>query len=332
MGSNQMGSHQRRIMKRILGFLLVLVLIVVMAQEQTDTSQTDVAEPTAEEKRIIRIDSSGGTEEGDLRFGPINYTHPDPEGIKATVSNLSIFAQNAELRGPEGEEISLVDAEGRRIATFSGGLRVTRNRLEAKGPDLAYSEETGLGTMTGNATIHIEPKEEGDDPVDITTDEVEFDVDTDESISKGNVDLVSGNQTAKSNELIYEENRELGKLSSEGEQTTITRTDDDGGILTITADIIYVLTKTKKLHAIGAVTVVDGSITSKGDEVFFDDEKSRAEIIGNATAVDEEEGIDIFGERIEQRTDTDEINLIDDTVPTEFNADDFKLTQELEGQ
>ena len=318
-------------MKRLLGFLL-LVLIVVIAQEQTDTSQTDVAEPTAEEKRIIRIDSSGGTEEGDLRFGPITYTHPEPEGIKATVSNLSIFAQNADLRGPDGEEISLVDAEGRRIATFSGGLRVTRNRLEAKGPNLVYSEESGLGTLTGGSTIHIEPEEEGDDPVDIKTDEVEFDVDTDESISKGNVDLVSGNQTAKSNELVYEEERELGKLSSEGEQTTITRTDDDGGVLTITADVIYVLTKTKKLHAIGSVTVVDGSITSNGDEVFFDDEKSRAEIIGNATAVDSEEDLDIFGDRIEQLTDTDEINLIDESVPSEFNADDFKLKRELESQ
>ena len=91
--------------------------------------------------------------------------------------------------------------------------------------------------------------------------------------------------------------------------------------------MIYVVTKTKQLHAIGNVTVVDGSITSKGDEVFFDDEKSRAEVIGNATAIDTEEDLDIFGDRIEQFTDTDEINLIDASVPSEFNADDFKLTQ-----
>ncbi len=317
-------------MKKFVGIFILLLVIFVLAQE--DTSQTATEEPTAEEKRIIRIDSSGGTEEGDLRFGPIAYTHPEPEGIKATVSNLSIFAQNAELRGPEGEDISLSDAEGRRTATFSNGLRVTRNRLEAKGPNLHYSEETGLGTITGGATIHIEPEEEGDDPVDITTDNVEFDVDTDESISKGNVDLISGNQTAKADELIYEEEREVGKLTSTEEQTTITRTDDDGAITTITADVIYVVTKTKQLHAIGNVTVVDGSITSKGDEVFFDDEKSRAEVIGNATAIDTEEDLDIFGDRIEQLTDTDEINLIDASVPSEFNADDFKLTRELEGQ
>ncbi len=124
----------------------------------------------------------------------------------------------------------------------------------------------------------------------------------------------------------------MGKLTSTEEQTTITRTDDDGAVTTITADVIYVVTKTKQLHAIGNVTVVDGSITSKGDEVFFDDEKSRAEVIGNATAIDTEEDLDIFGDRIEQLTDTDEINLIDASVPSEFNADDFKLTRELESQ
>jgi hypothetical protein len=71
---------------------IFLCLLIVLAQEQTDTSQTDApTEQTAEgaapeqstqEKRIIRIDSSGGNQEGDLRFGPIIYTHPDPEGVK----------------------------------------------------------------------------------------------------------------------------------------------------------------------------------------------------------------------------------------------------------
>jgi lipopolysaccharide export system protein LptA len=320
--------NKRSFMKKLFGLLVLLLVIVVLAQEQTDTSQTDTAEPTAEEKRIIRIDSSGGTEEGDLRFGPIKYAHPDPEGIKATVSNLSIFAQHAELSGPEGEEITLADAEGRRTATFTGGLRVTRNRLEARGPDLHYSEESGLGTITGGATIHIEPEEEGDDPVDITADEVEFDVDTDESISRGNVDLISGNQTAKADELIYEENREVGKLTSAQAQTTITRTDDDGAITTITADVIYVVTKTKQLHAIGNVTVVDGSITSKGDEVFFNDEESRAEVIGSpAVSIDEDTGDEVSGPRIEQRTDIDAISLY--TSDSKFDPNEFKLTREI---
>jgi lipopolysaccharide transport protein LptA len=320
---------------------IFLCLLIVLAQEQTDTSQTDApTEQTAEgaapeqstqEKRIIRIDSSGGNQEGDLRFGPIIYTHPDPEGVKATVSNLSIFGQRAELRGPDGEEISLSDAEGRRIATFSGGLRVTRNRLEAKGPDLVYSEETGIGSMTGNVAIVVAPEEEGEDPVNITAESADFDVDTDVSISRGNVELVNGNQTAQAGEVVYEEDRELALMTSEGGQVTLTRTDDDGSVLTITADEVRPLTGDKRLHAIGNVTVVDGAGISRGDEVFFDDNESRAEIIGNpATYENEEEGTSLSSGRLEQFTDTDEVQALDETIPSEFNPDDFKLLTELE--
>jgi lipopolysaccharide transport protein LptA len=324
-------------MRRFFILFALLFLLIVLAQEETDNSETDTSteqtteegttEQTEEEKRIIRIDSSSGNQEGDLRFGPIVYTHPDPEGVKATVSNLSIFGQQAELRGPDGEEISLTDAEGRRIATFSGGLRVTRNRLEAKGPDLVYTEEDGLGKMTGNVDIVIAPEEEDGDPVNITAESADFDVDTDVSISRGNVELVNGNQTATANEVIYEEERELGKLTSEGGQVTMTRTDEDGETTTITADVIYALTETEQLHAIGNVTVVDGAIISEGDEVFFDDEKSRAEIVGSpAISTDEDTGDVVRGPRIEQRTDIDAVSIF--TSPSEFDPNDFVLTSE----
>jgi lipopolysaccharide transport protein LptA len=315
-------------MRRLLTLLGLLFLLIVLAQEQTDTSQS------SEEDRIIRIQNDGGNQGGDLRFGPITYDHPDPEGVVATVSNLTIYGQKAELKGPEGEEITLTDAEGRRIATFSGGLRVTRNRLTANGPDLVYTEETGIGSMTGNVTIVVQPKEDDPDgePVNITAESADFDVDTDESISKGNVDLVNGNQSAKAQEMIYEEEREVGKLTSEGAQVTMIREDKDGDTMTITADEVRVLTDSKKLHAIGNVTVVDGSITSKGSEVFFNDEENRAEIIGTAespaTSVDEDEGVELEGERIEQRTDTDVISVL--TSPSEFDAAEFLLVSEQE--
>jgi lipopolysaccharide transport protein LptA len=331
-------------MQRILVLITTLTLLFVLAQEEPQPSTPQPSEPTQteeatpeqtdEEKRIIRIDSSGGDREGDFRFGPITYTHPDPEGIKATVSNLSIFGQRAELKGPEGEEVTLTDAEGRRIATFSGGLRVTRNRLTANGPDLIYTEEDGLGKMTGNVTIVVAPKEDDTDgePVNISAESADFDVDTDVSISRGNVDLVNGNQTAQAQEMIYEEERELGKLTSEGDQVTMTREADDGDTMTITADEVRVLTDSKKLHAIGNVTVVDGSITSQGTEVFFNDEENRAEIVGTAenpaTSVDEDEGIELEGERIEQRTDTDAISVL--TSPSEFDATEFLLLNEQE--
>jgi lipopolysaccharide transport protein LptA len=324
-------------MRRFFVLLGILFLLIVLAQDETDTTETDTSteqtseetapEQSPEEKRIIRIQFDGGTEEGDLRFGPLVYSHPDPEGIVGTVSTLTIYGQNAELRGPEGEEITLTDAEGRRIATFSGGLRVSRNRLEARGPDLVYTEEDGLGKMTGNVAIIIEPEEEEGEPVNIAAESADFDVDTDVSISRGNVELVNGNQTATANEVIYEEERELGKLTSEGGQVTMTRTDEDGETTTITADVIYALTETEQLHAIGNVTVVDGAIISEGDEVFFDDEKSRAEIVGSpAISTDEDTGDVVSGPRIEQRTDIDAVSIF--TSASEFDPNDFVLTTE----
>jgi lipopolysaccharide transport protein LptA len=323
-------------MQRFFILLAILFLLVVLAQEQTDTSTEpttgETTEQTDEQKRIIRIDFSGGTEEGDLRFGPLNYAHPDPEGIVGTVSNLTIYGQTAVLSGPEGEEIPLTDAEGRRTAIFSGGLRVTRNRLEAKGPGLSYSEESGIGSMTGNVAIVVAPEKEGDDPVNITAEAADFDVDVNVSISRGNVQLENGNQTATAEEVVYEEDRELALMTSEGGQVTLTRTDkEDGSILTITADEVRPLTGDKKLHAIGNVTVVDGAGISKGDEVFFDDNESRAEIIGNpATYDNDDEGTSLSSGRLEQFTDTDEVQALDETIPSEFNADDFKLISELE--
>ncbi len=297
-------------------FSLVLLIVAAFAQE-------------APEKRVISIDSSGGTQSGNLRFGPIFYEHPDPEGVRAVVSNLTIYAQKAELRGPEGEQVALTAAQGRRTASFEDGVRVTRNRLESKGSDLVYSEATGLGTLTGGVDIQVAPKEEGDDPVAITAQEAEFDVDTDVSVSKGDVQLTTGNQSAASDTLEYEEDRDLGCLQSEGAQVTARRVDDDGDELLITADTVCTLTEQDKLLAKGNVTIVDGSITSTGDTVFFDDTRSRAEIIGNATSVDEAEGFEISGDRIEQRTDLDTVRIIDASVPTQFTEDEFTLTRNL---
>jgi lipopolysaccharide transport protein LptA len=326
-------------MRRFFILLALLGLLVVLAQEQTDSTDTTTEQTTeetapeqsAEEKRIIRIVFDGGTEEGDFRFGPLTYTHPDPEGIVGTVSNLTIYGQNAVLSGPEGEEVPLADAEGRRNAVFSGAIRVTRNKLEAKGPDLSYSEEIGIGTMTGNVAIVVAPDKEGDDPVNINAESADFNVDTDVSISKGNVQLENGNQSATANEVVYEETRKLAKMTPlEGEQVTLTRTDEDGNILTITADIVRPLTGDKRLHAIGNVTIVDGAGISKGDEVFFDDKESRAEITGNpATYENEDDGASLSSGRLEQFTDTDTVQPLDESVPSKFNADDFKLTDEL---
>ncbi|MFO7544332.1 MAG: hypothetical protein R6W77_02445 [Trueperaceae bacterium] len=281
------------------------------------------------DRRIITIDGSGGTQRGNLRSGPIIYEHPDPQGIRATVSTLTILGNYAELSAPEGTSIA---RGGERTASFQNGVQVERGRLTATGPTLTYSEATGLGVLAGPANIVVAPDEEGGDPVTIDANEVAFDVDTDRSTSSGDVRLVNGNQTAESGTLVYEEGRNLGVLRSEGAQATITRTEEDGSAMVITANEIRVLTDEKKLYAIGAVTVVDGSITSTGALVLFDDETGIAEVIGEegapARAVDADTGATLVTDRIKQDVEYDFFEAIDASVPSAFDTAAFALASE----
>ena len=301
-------------MRRLVTLTVAAMLALTLAQE-------------VPERRIITIDSSGGTQRGNLQYGPIHYSHPDPDGIKATVSSLAIFAQEAELAGPEG--VLLSQAQGERDATFTGGVRVERGRLTAHGPDLAYSEASGIGLLNGPVEIVIAPRDEADEPVSIAADEASFDVDTDVSTSRGAVELISGRSTAGAEEAVYEEDRDLAKLVSEGAQVTMVRVDDDGEELVITADDVRVLTAEDRLLAQGNVTLVRGNTTSTGDTVFFDDEASRALILGSpAEAVNEVEGTRTSGGVLEQRTDIDAVRVYSD--PIDFAESDFLLTAEID--
>ena len=185
--------------------------------------------------------------------------------------------------------------------------------------------------MPQKTAIVVQPAEEGNDVTNIATDAVTFDVDTDTSVSRGNVTLESGNQNAEAQELIFEEGRDLAVLSSGGQQATARRQNDDGSFLTITANKISVLTNEDTLLATGNVTIVDGDITSTGNTLYFDDETSRAEIVGNpATSVDSAQGVELSGARLEQRTDIDVVRVLDETVPSEFDASQFNLTSEVQ--
>ncbi len=303
----------------LIGFITLSLLIFCLAQE------TDVS------KRIITITYDGGNRNApDLRYGPYQYSHPNPEGLIATVSNLSIYGQSAQLSAPEGVLIS--EAEGQRDAIFTSGVRVTRGRLTAKGSEIVYSEQTGLGVLreeTGLVNIVIEPKESSEDPAEITAETATFDVDTDVSVSQGNVTLINGSQNAQADEMTFEEDRDLAKLISETGQVMATRQDEDGELI-IQSDVMRVLTEDDKLFATGSVVLIDGDITSSGDTIFFDDESSRAEIIGNpAVSVNSAEGVTVSGARIEHLTDIDVIELLDDSVPPEFESTEFMLTSEL---
>lgn len=295
-----------------------------VAQEAEPTD--DIPSGEALERRIITIDSSGGTQRGNLRFGPILYEHPEPDGIVATVSTLTIRAPRAELRGPD--EVLLSRAQGQRDADFDGGVTVSRGRLVATGERLAYSESTGLGVLSGGAKVVIAPAEEGEDEVLIDAERVTFDVDTDVSISEGQVLLVNGDQTAEAERLLFEEARDLGQMTSGDGRARVTRAGEDGP-LTIEAEEIRVLTDLKALYAIGTVVVVDGPITSRGHTVFYDDDEEVAEVLGApAVAVDEDAGVRLETDRIRQDVRFRFVEAIDATVPTSYTAEQFALTGE----
>lgn len=299
--------------------LIPLILLSSLALAQ------DSAAPEA---RIVRIEMEDGTTSGNIRHGPITYEHPEPTGIRATVSNLTILAGNASLAVPADRqgELLLSEAEGSREAVFSGQVLVERGRLSATGPGLVYSEATGLGVLHGPADIVITPADADGDEVRINAGEVEFDVDTDMSTSRGEVLLESGSQTATAELLVYAEERGLGVLGGEGSQVRIVRLDEDGSELVITADEVRVLTEEEKLWARGNVTVIDGDITSTGDEVFFDDSASRAEVLGSpAHSVDEAGGVELTGDRLEHRTDLGVVSIIDASQPSEFDPAAFTM-------
>jgi len=323
--------------------LLLIVLLaascaVVSAQDQTSgtppqsgsssTTSDQASSPSkTNEQRVITIDDSGGTQSGNLRFGPIDYKNPDPFGIKATVSTLTIYGHHAVLKAPANTSIF---KGGHRTATFEDGVKVVRDRLTATGPSLQYSEASGLGTLEGGVSITVAPTKDGQAPVKITAQQVAFEVDTDKSTSTGGVSLVNGNQSAKAGKLVYEEKRSLGELTDKNGQVTITRVSATGKKLTITADEIRVLTDENKLYATGNVTVIDGSITSKGASVYFDDAKSMAEILGSpghpATAVDSKNGSSLRADRIRQDVQYDYFEAIDASAPSQFDKAAFDMT------
>jgi len=303
--------------------ILALLAAAALAQDgATDATPSD----DVGERRVITIDSSGGTQSGNLRFGPIRYEHPDPLGIVATVSTLTIRGPAAELSAPPDTLLSR--AKGERTARFEGGVQVERGRLDATGPELVYQESTGLGVLTGGVDVTIAPDDPDGDPTRIDAASAEFDVDTDRSVNRGDVVLVSGNQRAEADRLDYAEELDLGVLTCQGGLCTIVRANEDGDLV-ITAEEIRVLTQDERLWARGTVTVVDGDLVTTGDEVVYDDAEQLAEVTGSpARSVNEADGVTLESDRILQDVQFDFVEAIDASQASGIDLDDFRFPEE----
>ncbi len=310
------------------GLMAAATVALLAAAALAQDDATDAAPPDAavSERRVITIDSSGGTQSGNLRYGPIRYEHPDPLGIVATVSTLTIRGPTAELSAPP--DTLLARAKGERTARFEGGVQVQRGRLDATGPELVYREATGLGVLTGGVDVTIAPDDPEGDPTRIDAESAEFDVDTDRSVSRGEVVLVSGDQRAEADRLDYSEELDLGVLTCEGGLCTIVRSDEDGDLV-ITAEEIRVLTQDERLWARGDVTVVDGDLVTTGDEVVYDDAEQLAEVTGSpARSVNEADGVTLESDRILQDVQFDFVEAIDASQVSDIDLDDFRFPEE----
>ncbi|GGS02226.1 LptA/OstA family protein [Deinococcus sedimenti] len=288
-------------------------LLALLALTTPVLAQTDAA------KRLITIE---GGPRGDVRNGPLTFIGSP---VKAKVSTLNIEASQAVLAAPKGT--ALIEAKGKRTADFTGNVKVTRGRLTATGNGLAYSEATGQGVLNGNASATFTPDKNDGDTVTIKAAQMSLDVDNDRSTSTGGVTLSNGVQNGKADKLVFDEQRELALLTGTPSLTRAAKANQKE--LIITGQEVRALTKTKTLYVRGGVKLVQGTTTTTGDAVYYDDKKNVAYVVGNAVSVDSKSKVTVKAPAsgyLEQRTDLARVRALNAAykIPT----DQFKLTGE----
>ncbi|ALW87751.1 LptA/OstA family protein [Deinococcus actinosclerus] len=288
-------------------------LLALLALTAPVLAQTDAG------KRLITIE---GAPRGDVRNGPLNFTG---NPVKAKVSTLNIEASQAILAAPKGT--ALIEAKGKRTADFTGNVKVVRGRLTATGNALAYSEATGQGVLNGSASATFTPDKTDGDTVTIRAAQMSLDVDNDRSTSTGGVSLSNGAQSGKADKLVFDEQRELALLTGTPSLTRAAKGSQKE--LIITGQEVRALTKTKTLYVRGGVKLVQGTTTTTGDAVYYDDRKNVAYVVGNAVSVDSKSKVTVKAPAsgyLEQRTDLARVRALNSAykIPT----DQFKLTGE----
>ena len=279
---------------------------------------------TAPINRVLKFETSAQLQ-GDLRNGPYNYTGKAGAAVKATVGTVSIAAPQASMKAPAGTPMA--NAQGRRSADFTGGVTVLRGRLSAKGAALNYSEASGQGLLTGAPSAVFTPEKKGDDPVNIAAVNMSLDVDTNMSTSTGNVKLVSGVQTGRADRVVFDEGKELGLLT--GNMSLSRAATAKAKELNVVGTEARILTKGKLLYVLGKVKLTQGSATTTGDAVYYDDARNVAYVVGNAVSTDSKTGTTVRARAsgaLEQRTDLGRVRAVDAgfTIPTA----QFKLSGE----
>ena len=283
-----------------------------------------LAAAAAPANRVLKFETSAQLQ-GDLRNGPYNYIGRAGAAVKATVGTVSIAAPQASMKAPAGTPMA--NAQGKRSADFTGGVTVLRGRLTARGAALNYSEASGQGVLTGTPSAVFTPEKKGDDPVNIAAANMSLDVDTNMSTSTGNVKLVSGVQTGRADKVVFDEGKELGLLT--GNMSLSRAATAKAKELNVVGTEARILTKGKLLYVLGKVRLTQGTTTTTGDAVYYDDARNVAYVVGNAVSVDSKTGTTVRARAsgaLEQRTDLGRVRAVDAgfTIPTA----QFKLSGE----
>lgn len=272
--------------------------------------------------RILSF-SEGSTFEGNLRNGPYTYSGKAGAMVKATVSTLTISAPKAVMAAPAGTPIT--DAKGKRTADFTGGVQVSRGRLTAKGGSLSYAESTGQGVLKDNpSAVFVPAKKDDGDPVNISAQSMSLDVDTNVSTSTGAVKLTTGTQSGASDKLVFDESAEIGLLTGNVKMNRAASANQKE--LNMVGQEARILTKGKTMYVKGGVKLVQGSVTTTGNELYYDDKKNVAVVVGNALSVDTKNNTKVTGAALEQRTDLGRVRQLSGGY--KIPAEQFKLSTE----
>lgn len=287
--------------------LLLVVAGIALAQVSKD--------------RIVYIESKSSS--GNLRSGPITFKSETAGGVIGKVKDLTILSSRAILTAAKGK---LLADNGYRSAVFDGTVEVKRDRMNAKGPKLTYSETTGVGVLEGGAFMRQTAKDGSGDTVEVGAPTMTFQVDNNISTSEGGVSLKNGNQEGRSSKVYFEEDRQLAIFTDPKEVLLIRKR--DGGDLIIRGKEVRSLTEAKRLIALGGVTLTDGEITTTGFALYYDDKSGDAVVVGdrakgqNAKSVNGKNGSSVVSGVLLHNVNTKSVRQFSKTFKIPSN--DFK--------
>lgn len=248
------------------------------------TESGDVADATARKSMLVlEIDTSGGSQTGNLRYGPVLVRHTDDDGVWASVGSIQVSASVVEVTGPEG--VALAAATSLRTATFRSNVVIRRTGLTVSGDEFTYVEATGEGVLVGGAEAWIPYAPDGESSMRVGAQVMVINLRELVSSSEGKVvvDVPDGIMIT-ADKLVFYEERGLAVLSAEGGPVLLSVVSDDIALAGKAAEI-HVDTIGEVLRLRGSVGFQVGDLAVSGSEAFYSHPAQRVTITGEPANV-----------------------------------------------